>query len=155
MSVMAQTVSWLQRNAGLPNLPDHPLRGRLGTFSSYSSTILSIDAKVNKEGFSEHLVGAGIMLLRKQGVNDSNIDDAARTLAKRNPKNAFFAYLAEGPTQHVVDLTLERCPLAPWDGTSLRDEWQWERADGSDATRRTCYWDCVFMHRLLRGQVSM
>jgi len=68
-----------------------------------------------------------------------------------NPKNAFFAYLAEGKTQHVVDLTLERCPSAPSDGINLKDEWQWERADTSDATRRTCYWECVFMHRLMRG----
>lgn len=151
MSILAQTVNWLQHNAGLADLPNGPLRGRLGTFSGYVREILDIDSAANKEGFSEHLVGVGIMLLRKQGIDDTNIALAARILATRNPKNAFFAYLDEGPTQRVLDLTLERCPKSPWDGKRAMDEWQWERGDNTPAAQQSCYWDCVFMHRLLRG----
>lgn len=150
LAVLASTVNFLQKNAGLPDLPDGPLRGRLGTFSGAGPIIEAIDADWNKEGFSQHLVGVAIMVLRKAGTTDDRLDQAARTLAERNPKNAFFAYLAKGQTSEVEELTLARCPASPAQLEEPLNEWQWERGDSTGASSHSIYWDCVFMFNLLR-----
>lgn len=152
LAALAATVTHLQKNAGLPDLPDGPLRRRLGTFSGAGSIIAKWDAKWNKKGFSQHLVGVAVMVLRKAGGTDDRLERAARTLVRRNPKNAFFAYLAQKSTNGVAleQLVLERCPASHEELISPLNQWQWERGDATNARQHSVYWDCIFMHRLVR-----
>ena len=107
---LSATVNYLQKNYGLPDLPDGRLRGYLGSFSGYSPTIENISAQVNKPGYSQHLTAVSILLMRMMGQKDSRIDEAAKVLADKNPKNAFFVFLNEGKTPKVRSLVLEKCP---------------------------------------------
>jgi hypothetical protein len=154
-AVLAATVDFLQNNTGMPALPDGPLRGELGTFSGYGSVIQNINASVNDAGFSQHLVGVTILLLRKLGSTDSALDSAAKTLASRNPGNAFFSWLAGDIKQKVLNDTLDRCPPDPSKLVSPLFQWQWERSNDRDpktglfAWQQSGLWDCIFMGKLL------
>ena len=64
------------------------------------------------------------------------------------PKNAFFAFLREGGTDRVADLTLSVCPSAD-KPSRKRFQWAWERTDGEEAWLDSMYWDCIFMASLL------
>ena len=56
-------------------------------------------SQVNEPGYSQHLTGVEVLLLRRLGYKDDRLTAAAQTLAKKQPQNPFFQYLAEGPTQ--------------------------------------------------------
>lgn len=150
-AALSSTVSWLQKNAGLADLPNGSLRGNLGSFSGKTPSLLEASALVNKPGFSQHLVAVGILLERLQQVKDPALDRAAKTLASREPNNAFFKWLAEGPTQSVRDLVLARCPAADRIPEPPLHQWQWEREDADKAWLHSCYWDCIFMYRMLKA----
>ncbi|MFT3811875.1 MAG: hypothetical protein QM740_00715 [Acidovorax sp.] len=149
-AALSSTVSWLQKNAGLSELPNGSLRGNLGTFSGKMPSLLEAAALVNRPGFSQHLVAVGILLERLQGTKEIALDIAANTLATREPNNAFFKWLAEGPTQAVRDLILARCPASDRLPEPPLHQWQWEREDADNAWLHSCYWDCIFMYRLLK-----
>ena len=89
------------------------------------------------------------MIYRSLGHTSDVIADVARTLAERQPRNPFFAYLVEGSTPRVRDLTLELCPSDESQISVERFEWAWERADTAQAWRQSMLWDCVFMAGLL------
>ncbi|CBJ52312.1 hypothetical protein [Ralstonia solanacearum] len=149
-AMLAATVNYLERNASMPALPDGRLRGYLGSFSGYGPAITELDAMLNKPGYSQHLVAVGIMAMRAMGQTDTRIQDAAHTLAQREPNNAFFAWLDEGNTGPVHDQVLARCPAPATILKQPLNQWQWERADADHAWESSCYWDCVFMARLIR-----
>lgn len=151
-AVLASTVNYLQREFGMPDLPDGRLRGHLGSFSGYGPVIAQIDANVNRVGYSQHLVAVEIMVMRAIGVSDSKLQTAAKRLAEREPNNAFFMYLNEGNTQRVRQQLLDRCPKAD---TALKlplHQWQWEREDADRAWESSCFWDCIFLGKLLMQQ---
>ncbi|MNJ49664.1 hypothetical protein D3C77_449090 [compost metagenome] len=134
----------------MPELPNGRLRGHLGSFSGYGPFISDIDAKVNDPGFPQHLVGVSILLMRNAGLHDGRIDSAAKTLSERNPKNAFFTYLHRGSADGLaLSQTLEFCPTPDRQPTPPLHQWQWEREEADEAWRNSCYWDCIFMGRLL------
>lgn len=147
---LSATVSYLQQRYGMPALPHGRLRGYLGTFSSYGPVITQIDANVNDSGFSQHLVGVSIMLMRMMGQTDPRIASAAAKLTQKQPRNAFFRYLNEGATDAVKNLTLEKCPAPDRLPTPPLFQWQWEREEADQAWKHSSYWDCIFMARLLR-----
>jgi len=151
IAALSATVNFLQRTAGLESLPDGRLRGALGTFSGFGPALSDLDSQFNKPGFSQHLTGVTILLLRMAGSNDARLDNAAARLVDKNPGNAFFSFLKEGKTDHVKTEVLNRCPDAH--GGSLvmpLNEWQWERPNSDKAWEHSCYWDCIFMAELLR-----
>lgn len=148
-AALSATVSFLQENAGLAALPDGRLRGYLGTFAGYGPAIEDIGSRVNKPGFSQHLGGVSILLMRLMGQTDSRIDKAAEKLAKKNPGNSFYSYLKEGKTENVRREILARCPSP---ATVLKPplrQWQWERENSDKAWEQSCYWDCIFMARMV------
>jgi hypothetical protein len=147
---LSATLSYLQRNFGLEALPDGRLRGYLGTFAGYGPAITDIDARVNKPGFSQHLTAVSVMLMRMMGQKDSRLDAAAANLAERNTGNAFFLYLAEGSTDRVRALVLSKCPISSNLPTPPLNQWQWEREEADQAWLHSCYWDCIFMAKLLQ-----
>lgn len=147
--VLAQTVNYMQKRAGLPDLPHGRLKGYLGSFASLAEMINELDSQVNRPGYSQHLVAVAIMAMRRAEINDAKLQSAAARLAAREPNNAFFAFLKDGPTQRVLDQVLSRCPKADTVLIPPLHQWQWEREDADRAWESSAYWDCIFMGRLL------
>lgn len=124
---LASTVDFLQSEAGLGKLRDGRLRGYLGTFGGASGRLIEINARWNRPGYSQHLVGVEIFLMRLKGLGSPSLDQAALELQSKNPGNAFYSYLAEGPSQRVLDELLARCPPSGVLTQEPRRQWQWER----------------------------
>lgn len=148
---LSATVSYLQKNLGMPDLPDGRLRGYLGTFSGYGPAISEIDAKINRPGYSQHLVAVSVHLMRMMGQNDTRIGNAVQTLAEKEPRNAYFRYLNEGATPAVNSLVLEKCPAPDRLPKPPLHQWQWEREEADRAWEHSIYWDCIFMANLMRS----
>lgn len=151
LATLSWTVDYLQKNAGMPNLPDGRLRGLLGSFGGIGSFNKELDANLNKPGFSQHLVGVSIWVVRLAGHDDDQMRAAVQKLVERNPNNAFFHYLRDGKSDAVLSKTLARCPSPQAPSTPPLYEWQWERDEPSEAWRHSNYWDCIFMGKLLKG----
>lgn len=147
---LSATVNYMQANLGMPDLPDGRLRGYLGTFSGYGPAISEIDAMVNRPGYSQHLVAVSVHLMRSMGQNDTSIAKAARTIAEKEPRNAYFRYLDGGPTPAVQSLVLEKCPAPDRLPVPPLHQWQWEREETDKAWEHSIYWDCIFMADLIR-----
>jgi hypothetical protein len=113
--------------------------------------ILWLESQVNAEGYSQHLVASKIFLLRKIGINSNLVVAASVALSAKQPKNPFFAYLAEGPTARVRDMLLTLCPANASEVPAEKTQWAWERHDGDEAWKKSMIWDCIFMARLLEG----
>ncbi|MCP8631836.1 hypothetical protein NMG10_00665 [Pseudomonas mosselii] len=105
-------------------------------------------ALVNEPGFPMHLAGAEIFMIDKLGKTSIYSRAGALALAVREPKNPFFLYLAEGPTEKVKELTLKVCPAAGETPHELH-QWAWEREAAESAWADSMYWDCIFMGKLL------
>lgn len=114
--------------------------------------ITAISANLNKEGFSQHLTGVEILLLRKINLNDAKLDAAAWILSNKQPKNPFFKYLSQGATPAVATLVMTSCPAKGSDLSKEKNEWSWERADSEQAWKNTMLWDCIFMADLLNNK---
>lgn len=106
------------------------------------------DALLNDLGFSLHLAAAKVFLLERAGITSVDVRAAAVALAYRQPKNPFFLYLAEGPTQKVQELVLNLCPT-PALPSKRKFQWAWERDTDEKAWLDSMYWDCIFMGKLL------
>ena len=150
-AALSATVDFLQHNASMPPLPDGRLRGYLGTFSGYGPLISDLDSRINEAGFPQHLAGVEILVQRAAGVSDAKLVSAANRLFEKNKENAFFAYLAEGSSTQTRAITLAKCPTP---STTLKEplnQWQWERNDDERPWEHSCFWDCIFMARLLKS----
>jgi hypothetical protein len=149
LATLSWTVDYLQKNAGMPDLPDGRLRGMLGTFGGVGSFNKELDAILNKPGFSQHLVAVSIWVVRLAGHDDEQMRSALDKLVKKNPNNAFFLYLRDGKSNAVIEKTLARCPSKERPSAHPLFEWQWERDEQSNAWKNSNYWDCIFMGKLL------
>lgn len=122
----------------------------LCTFRPKVYDIIWTDSQVNKPGYSQHLVGAEIHLLRLLGADHPMLYQAASSLARKQPKNPYFRFLRDGPTVAARDLTLALCPANAAAVPKLRDDWAWQRDDAAEAWKTSMMWDCVFMASLLK-----
>jgi hypothetical protein len=148
---LAATFDYLYQNAGMKPLPDGRLRGYLSTFKNWSDTFAGISAEWNRAGYPQHLAAIQILILRAIGKGSSELDKKASDLAAKpeNAGNAFLAYLAGKPRADVVAQVLPRCPSEASLPTPPLHQWQWEREVSDEAWKNSCYWDCIFMARLL------
>ena len=112
--------------------------------------ILLADAVLNKPGYSQHLVGVDIMVLRRARIEDLRIDAAALILNAKQPRNPFFAYLAGVPPSSVRTMTLALCPADEQQIPAAPDDWAWQREDAAEAWTHSVLWDCLFMASLLK-----
>jgi hypothetical protein len=127
------------------------LSGKLG----YEWTDLAIlELKSTKPGYAMHLKGVLVYLVQKinekAGLDLYNWRPLALELTRRQPKNLFFRFLAEGPSDALASELLSSCPnpntIAP------KRQWAWERADADEAWKKSMGWDCLFMSYLLLGK---
>jgi hypothetical protein len=138
---------------GLPLLPDPaPLKDTFASFREWAVPFILVNSNVNDLGYPSHLAATALLIMRSFPASPDTaplLDLAALSLNRRQPKNPFFAYLARKPREEVASLVLEVCPKTVDAIPKERLEWIWERADGSDAPKKTMLWDCVFMANLL------
>lgn len=106
-------------------------------------------AVVNDTGYPMHLAATEIFLMRAGGHDSDALQIASSVLATREPENPFFAYLAQGRTQKIKEMLIEKCPT-PEKPSRARHQWSWERAAADRAWEESMYWDCIFMARLLQ-----
>ena len=104
----------------------------------------------NDENYPLHLAAVQVFLLQKMGEGDDPLVlTSAHKVANREPKNAFFAFLATGTkTSDARDLLLSACP-SPNAPSSARIQWAWERPDSEKAWLQSMYWDCIFVGKLI------
>lgn len=131
--------------------PTQDMRNLLSQAGKNLLDLVWASAQLNKPGFSQHLTSVEIFLLRKMGYSDAKLDTAAFALSQKQPENPFFAYLNEGRTAHVRDLTVTHCPSPASGLPTARNEWAWERQDSDLAWKRSMLWECIFIARLLEG----
>lgn len=138
------------------------LRQKSETFaralSHGSDIVTALNAELNDAGFAQHDVAVSIYLLMKYGgFNLDAVSEAAHILATKQPENAFFAYLAEGPTPDMLGKILAKCPAEKADKPHPRFQWIWERADrdpdpaNPQPWTETMYWDCLFVAALYKS----
>jgi hypothetical protein len=103
--------------------------------------------------YQSHLLGVEIWLYRMLGLDDENLRLAARILAGRQPKNAFFSHLADPgldkPSLSTFNAFHQQCGLDAKTPTE-QGQWVWERpyelSPGipNPAWQKSEVWDCVF-----------
>jgi|SRR5579859_664246 len=112
-------------------------------------TFVAGSVTLNGPGFPLHLAAVQLYLIKSLGIHNDNVRLAEETFKMRGePKNAFFAYLREGNTDRVANLTLDVCPSSERP-SRRRFQWAWERTDREQAWLDSMYWDCIFMASLL------
>jgi hypothetical protein len=140
---------------------------RLDADRGQAASKLLVPAKFNDEGYSEHIVAVAIHLMRLMGRDSTEIKQAARIIncAKpptasrllwepdtdcqpKQPPNPFFLFLRDGDVQAATGLLLEACP-SPGTPAAEPSYWIWESTGENLDGRRSMYWDCIFMGRLL------
>jgi hypothetical protein len=139
-------------------LPDGSIRGTAASWVKWEGTFMWLSSN-NRPGYSQHLHAVDILLRRLIRGDDNAYMQDAKELAdkKENEGNAFFAWLAGKDRAEVIRQTLERCPAPNKLPTPPLFQWQWERDNHVDqgqlpAWQQSCYWDCIFMAKLLKVQ---
>jgi hypothetical protein len=119
-----------------------------------------IDSYVNSSGPPRQDVAYGAYLLKKYGgFTGPDIDAAAKVVASKEPENAFFQYVALGPSQRMLEQILlidgiQRCPSQTSDSYHAKTSWIWETEDRQTKAGtpqpwvETMYWDCIFVGNL-------
>ena len=151
----AATLSFVAKKLGI-SVKDPNLKTWMRKWGDQSIDLLVSSAIANKPGYSQHLVAINILVHWKFGATDPRLDQAAKLLFEKQPKNAFFAWLAGQSADTVNTLTLARCPSKVGDlpAEAQRRDWTWQREDESDAWTRMMVWDCRFMAGLSRSSIK-
>jgi hypothetical protein len=83
------------------------------------------------------------------------VSSAAEIVIAREEHNAFFQFVARGPTERMLDEILEndKCPSQNGDQPHARYQWTWERsaAENPPPWKKTMYWDCLFAGQLYKN----
>jgi hypothetical protein len=141
------------------------LRIRIATYaralSGAPSLIIGINALVNDPGPGQWDAAVEILLLKKFfGLNMPGFNEAASILAHKQGQNPFFEYVANGPTDRMLNQILAKdkknvakCPPPENDPPHARLQWTWERADNEQPPpyKRTMYWDCLTVANLYKN----
>lgn len=91
-------------------------------------------------GFALHLLAVQMHTVQHLGVWDDTLQAVANRLVKREPKNAYYLWLARGVDETVANLWLELVPRQKPESTR---EWAWERKDEDLAYLKSCGWDFI------------
>lgn len=153
---LAHTFDYLHDKKGMPALPEGSLRGTAASWAKWGPLFTWLSSNLNKPGYSQHLLGVEILLQRAISGDKEALKSEALNLASKpeNEGNAFFAYLAGKDRAEVIRQTLDRCPSPTNLPTPPLFQWQWERDNEVEpgklpAWKQSCYWDCIFMGKLL------
>jgi hypothetical protein len=118
--------------------------GKQGAHSAERVTI--INSIINDQGYPLHDVATTIYLLRKFSLaNQAESQIAADIVHARAGDNAFFDFVANGPTNEVKAQLVGTCPLKNNDIPHPAFQWILERENISERAKKTMYWDCIFL----------
>lgn len=112
-------------------------------------TIVLLDSAGNRPGYSRHLAGVEVLLLRRLGAGSETVDRAAAILIGHEPDNPFFKYLAG---KSADDISGRLLAVGPNDAASLpsdKADWAWQRETKEEAWKKSNLWDFVFMGNLV------
>jgi hypothetical protein len=112
---------------------------------------LFIACFVNPVGYQLHLAGVSLFIQKKIGQWGTLEQKAAEKLTKRQPKNAFFQWLA-GNMKEAKFLLDEVKIVILYEGQGRMHQWCWEREDKERAWKDSCGHDIVFMDLLLSSR---
>jgi hypothetical protein len=149
---LAKTFDYLHKSAGMAPLRDgSDLRGYLSTAKDWGNILIWFSSLINKPGYSQHLVAVDVVIERMTSGKAEALKGEAERLAGKsvNEGNAFFSYLAGKDRAVVVQQVLARCPSVSSLPQPPLHQWQWERETTDKAWMHSCYWDCIFMAKLL------
>lgn len=145
--IMTPATFWLASYAGADNVPAAYVLTR---FLNKPYTLIA--AALNPKGYTLHLVGVSVFIMvHHYGSRKKlplSLKLAARTLHSRQPKNAFFAWLAEKDQEAKAINEAVKLHIAKH-GQGDRHQWCWERDDEEEAWRDSCGWDVEFIDNLL------
>lgn len=131
---------------------DPNLRALFDRYEKDAVSLLASSAQLSKPGYSQHLVAVNLLIFRLAGIEDQSLDKAADLLAKLEPKNAFFLWLANIDQKEVSEAVLAACPdqIQEIPAKNIRNDWIWQREQAENPQTRSMIWDCRFMAQLLR-----
>lgn len=112
-------------------------------------TIVLLDAAGNRPGYSRHLAGVDILLLRRLGAGNETVDRAAQVLVAHEADNPFFQFLAG---KSAEDISTRLIAIAPDSVASMPHEkadWAWQRETSEQAWKKSNLWDFVFMANIV------
>jgi hypothetical protein len=121
--------------------------------------IAFVGAYVDKSGAARQDVAYSVYLLKKYGgLTTHDAANAAAVVASKEHENAFFEYVAHGPTPKMLSQIIGfKCPSQAADKPHLRLQWIWEREDREtdpgkpQPWTQTMYWDCLFAANLYKS----
>lgn len=96
-------------------------------------------------GYARHLAMIEVWIRKRAGWKGQIIDEAAKVLAKREPSNGFFAYVA-GDRERATEIFIDLAPRSKPEETS---QWSFERTDSSEAWRESMGWEWTALSNLL------
>lgn len=147
--IMTPALYWMASYAGASNVP-----AAYAITRWFLKPYLLVAAMVNEPGFTLHLVSVTLFMLQiHYGGYDKSpliVKLACNRLHKRQPKNAFFAFLANQKDKARVCLDEVKSHVYA-NGQGIRNQWCWERSDEEQAHKDSCGWDVVFIENLLKG----
>ena len=122
-----------------------------GNMLSHKSTytfVVASQAAFSPKGFESHLVASHLVLCKFLGIEDRYTEQAANELAKKDPNNPLFVWLAAGYTDQVVQLLLQQLPTESHAG---RENLQWsiERDTAQQHWLRSMGWEWIYLSNLI------
>lgn len=114
--------------------------------TNFAQIKAALSARLNSRGYSRHNAMVVIMMLQDWGMGNAWMTSEARRVARSEPLNPFFQYVANRRSnkQSMLPLILDECP-ADKSKIRLRRQWSWERDTNKREWLDTMYWDCLFI----------
>jgi hypothetical protein len=146
--IMTPTIFWLASYAGLGNVP-FVYRATRWLVKPY----LLLSAALNPKGYTLHLVAVSLFIMINYyedvgGKIPLWLRLAMHILYYRQPRNAFFAWLA-GDTEGAHEINNAVKLYLQNNGQGRMHQWAWERDDAEQAWRNSCGWDVEFIDALI------
>ena len=108
---------------------------------------LLAQSKVSRPGYESHLVGVELWLLKELKAFDVQGEAAAETLHKKQPQNAFFAWLA-GDKSAAASLAASQ---APEGRTVAHNRWTFNTKDDEQPWTGSIGWEFKVLLTLLKN----
>ena len=117
----------------------------------YLSSLLA-SARFGELGFPQHLIAVQVYLLEELSLSKTfTVDQVRQTLHSRNPKNAFFSWLARD-YQVAISQFFRYAPSQVIEPGKQR-QWSFERADAEEAHLASFAWDFIFLGKLMSKEM--
>jgi hypothetical protein len=114
-----------------------------------NAAVAGIGQGAGEGASARHLAATALFILQKFRFPDPGLNVAAMKLSEQERDNAYFEFLARGPSQRMRELIMDECVYDPA-ANEPKYQWSWERSVSKDAAKQTMLWDCIFAADLLQ-----